>query len=79
MLGPDAGLLRAAEVGGHDGSGAAVEGERRDRHALVAQRHEFLQTGGLLRGEEVQRARRSAGGCQSAKDLRGVSVRACLP
>ena len=41
QLGVQARPRRAGEVGGHEVRGAAVEGERRDEHPPVADRHEL--------------------------------------
>jgi hypothetical protein len=43
------------EVAGHDRRGAAIEGERRDQHAPVADRHQLGNAGQRLLLEHADR------------------------
>ncbi len=54
-LHPQPAVGRDREVGGHDHRGAAVEGERRRQHPLVAEGDEIRDAGRLLRGQERRR------------------------
>ena len=53
---------RRREVGGHDRRRAAVEGERRRQHALVADRDEVGDARALLCAEELDRVRAAGRG-----------------
>ena len=54
-LGVQPGARAGREVGGHQVRGAAVEGERRDEHAAVADRHELGHAGLRLLLEQLDR------------------------
>ena len=92
-LDEDVGAGRGREVEGHHGRGAAVVGEGRLRHALMAERHELLETVRLLGRQDRDRVtvgRRFEGGVADARDalpgglalggaLGGVHPRPCRP
>ncbi len=70
----------AGEVAGHDHGRAPVEGERRDEHAPVADRHELrhARLGLALEQLRPDRPGRAAGSKTAWLD-RGTSARAALP
>jgi hypothetical protein len=53
---------RFGEVGGHDLGRAPVEGERRDHHPAMADRHQVRLTGGVLLLEQGDRVGTVRGG-----------------
>ena len=67
------------QVGGHDRGRAAIEGERRDHHPAVPDRHQVGLTVEVLRDQSSTGSGRSAAGCQAAWDAGGVSVAAAAP
>jgi hypothetical protein len=66
QLDGEAGRGRAGQVGGHDLGRAPVEGERRDQHAAVPDRHQVRLTGQVLLGQQRHRSGRPGAGTQPA-------------
>ena len=70
----------AGEVGRHQVGGAAIEGERRDEHAAVADRDELRHARRRLLHEQLDRiGAMQAAAPTSPWEARGTSARAALP
>ena len=75
----DAGDGHGGEVGGHDDGAAAVERERRDAHALVAQRHEARVARDGLLLDEVDRRLAGRARLPGAERLDRARLASCEP
>ena len=75
----DAGDGHGGEVGGHDDGAAAVERERRDAHALVAQRHEARVARDGLLLYEVDRRLAGRARLPGAERLDRAGLASCEP